>query len=111
VEGSGFVARALLHSKEVLTMAIRKPRLVEIDFIYITDVPSGGYQNRITVHASLHRSKLWLSFSIGGPAENRETLPAALVDDIKFGLDYAGKHVRVQDLVEIDPEPEVGEDP
>lgn len=82
-------------------MAIRKPRLVEVDFIYITDVPGGGRQNRITVHASLHRSKLYLSFSIGGPAENRETLPAALIEAISFGLEYAGKHVRVQDLSEM----------
>lgn len=81
-------------------MANRKPRLVEVNYIWITNVPGGGRRNRITVHASLHRSKLFLSFSIGGPAESRETLPAALVDAIKVGLQYATRHTRVQDLVE-----------
>ena len=81
-------------------MANRAVRLVEVDYIWITNVSGGGRQNRITIHASLYRSEPYLSFSIGGPAEARETLPAALVDAIREGLEYARKHVRVQDLVE-----------
>ena len=49
-------------------MASRKPRLVEVDYIWLTNLPGGGHQNRITIHASLHRQELYLSFSIGGPA-------------------------------------------
>lgn len=87
-------------------MANRKARLVEIDFIWITSVPDAAHQNRITIHAGLHRRKLYLSFSVGGPAEARETLPAALVDTIRAGLEYARKHVRVPDLTEETQEPE-----
>ena len=86
-------------------MANRKPRLVEVDYIWLTNLPGGGHQNRITIHAGLHRGELSLSFSIGGPAEAHETLPAALVDAISFGLKYAENDVQVKDLVEIDPEP------
>jgi hypothetical protein len=108
VEGSGFAAGALLSYEEVhINM---KPKLVEVDFIFISRTSGGGHENRITAQAGLFRRKLSLSFSIGGPAEDRETLPAELVDAIKTALTYAEKNVRVQDLVEIDPEPEVEED-
>lgn len=91
-------------------MANRRLRLVEIDFRFLTQIPGGGHQNQITVQASLLRSKLSLSFSIGGPAESHEMLPAALIDAIKAGIEYAEKHVRVQDLMEVDPEPECEEE-
>lgn len=87
-----------------------KPKLVEVDFIFITRSRGGGHENRITAQAGLFRRKLSLSFSIGGPAESHETLPAELVDAIKAALNYAEKNVRAQDLVEIDPEPECEED-
>lgn len=81
-----------------------KVRLVEIDFIFLADPAGGGHGNRVTIQAGLHHRKLYLSFSLGGPADCRETLPAGLVDAISQGLDYAKKHVRVQDLAEQDPE-------
>lgn len=82
-------------------MANRRPRLAEVDFIFLHGTGQLR-RNRLTIHASLHEAKLYLSFSIGGPAESRETLPAVLVDTIRAGLDYAAKHVRVQDLAEED---------
>lgn len=85
-----------------------RARLVEIDFIFMAAQPGGGHGNRITVRAGLLRRKLYLSFSLGGPADARGTLPAALVDAIRAGLDYAAKHVRAQDLVEEDSEPDDG---
>jgi hypothetical protein len=87
-----------------------KVRLIEVDFLFLAEPAGGGHGNRVTIQAGLHRRKLYLSFSIGGPADARETLPADLVDAIKQGLDYAKRHVRVQDLVEQDPEPECGEE-
>jgi hypothetical protein len=81
-------------------MANRGVRLVEIDYIFLTPASEPEKRNRITVHASLHNGQLYLSFSIGGPAEARETLPATLVDAIRAGLEYAADHVRIRDLVD-----------
>lgn len=83
-----------------------KVKLIEVDYIFAAVPASGAHGNRVTVQAGLLRKKLYLSFSLGGPADNREVLPADLVDAIKAGLDYAAKHVVVKDLVEVDPEPE-----
>ena len=87
-----------------------KAKLVEVDFIFLTGETDGSHGNRVTVQAGLLRKKLYLSFCIGGPADNRECLPAALIDAIRAGLEYARKHVRVADLVEQDLEPEEIED-
>lgn len=88
--------------------ANRRLRLVEVDFI-IMHGAGELKRNRITVHASVHHGGLHLSFSLGGPAESRETLPAALVETLRAGLEYARKHVRLQDLVEEDLALEVDE--
>ena len=82
-----------------------KLKLVEVDFIFLAAPAGRGHGNRVTVQTGLLRGRLHVSFSIGGPAESRETLPAELVDAIKAGLEYARKHVVTRDLVEIDPEP------
>lgn len=85
-----------------------KVALVEMDFIFLTQPVCGGHGNRVTVHAGRHRRKLYLSFSIGGPADARESLPADLVIAIQKGLAYARKHVRASDLEEIDLETDEG---
>lgn len=87
-----------------------KLSLIEVDYIFAAVPADGAHGNRVTVQAGLLRKKLYLSFSIGGPADNRDTLPAGLVDAIKAGLEYARKHTRAQDLIEVYPEPEEGED-
>lgn len=81
-----------------------KPRLVEVAFYFHVPIPGGGDWNQVVVHAGLLRGRLNLSFSISGPAEARETLPATLVDGIRAGLEYASRSVKVNDLREHDSE-------
>lgn len=103
MEGSwGDLGALRLFGKEVKIEV--KLDLVEVDFVFVTTPQGRAHGNRVTVQAGLLRKKLYLSFSIGGPADGRDTLPAALVDAIKAALRYAEKNVRAKDLVEQYPE-------
>lgn len=82
------------------------PKLVEVAFTFHIPIAGGRDWNQVVVHAGLLRGRLDLSFSISGPAESRETLPASMVDGIRKGLEYAARNVQERDLTEIDPEPD-----
>lgn len=78
-----------------------KVKLREVNFWFHHRLPDGDWHQTV-IHAGLLDGKLHLSFTISGTDE-RENLPASLVDAIREGLTYAQKNVNVKDLSEKDP--------
>jgi hypothetical protein len=106
VEGSGFAAGALRLFRHIEEVTYVKAKLREVDLVFHIPIPGQARDWRqVIVRIGLLHGKLDVTFSIPG-AEDRETLPEAIIDGLQEAVGWARKNVRAKDLVEMDPEEE-----
>lgn len=103
MKGSGFAVGALRLFESTEEVISVKAKLREMDLVF--HVPVGGESrdwHQVVVQVALLRGALDISFSVPG-LEEREPIPASVLDGIQEAVAWARKNVRARDLVEMDP--------
>lgn len=81
-----------------------KAKLREVDFVFHVPVGSDARDWRqVTLQVGLLHGEMNITFSISG-VEDRETIPASVLDGIQEAVAWAHKTVRARDLSEMDAE-------
>jgi hypothetical protein len=81
-----------------------KIKLREVDLVFHIPV-RGDARNwrQVVLQVGVLHGVLDITFSISG-LEERETIPASVIEGIQEAIAWATKNVKAKDLVEMDPE-------
>lgn len=81
-----------------------KAKLREVDLIFHVPV-RGDAKNwrQVIIQVGVLRGELDITFSVPG-LEERETIPASVIEGIQEAVHWAKNNVKVKDLVEMDSE-------